>query len=93
MKNPTFDSFLALMDEVARAFGKLLRRSVHTVGAMSWPAIMLSCVAIALMLTIVPLALFLFLLFMAIKLIVASIAIGARRGKATPYRDAKDKEE
>jgi hypothetical protein len=88
MKHTTFDSFAALMDDVARAFGKLARRAGHTIGAMSWPALAVTCVALALALTIVPLALFLFVVFMIVKLALAAIVVNTRRGKATPYRDA-----
>ena len=93
MKHSSFDSFAALMEEVAHAFGKLARRAGHTIAAMSWPALAVSCVLIAFALTIVPLALFLFTVFLIVKLALAAIVVNTRRGKATPYRecgDAKD---
>lgn len=88
MKHTTFDTFAALMDDIGRAFAKLARRTGHTIAAMSWPTLAVTCVALALALTIVPLALFLFVVFMIVKLALAAIVVNTRRGKATPYRDA-----
>lgn len=90
MKHSTFDSLAALMDEVARAFGALARRAGRTIAAMSWPALAVTCVALALALTIVPLALFLFVVFMIVKLALGAIVVNTRRGKATPYRETAD---
>lgn len=88
MKHTTFDTFAALMDDIARAFTKLARRAGRTIAAMSWPTLAVTCVALALALTIVPLALFLFVVFMIVKLALAAIVVNTRRGKATPYREA-----
>ena len=90
MKHTAFDSFAALMEEVALAFAKLARRAGHTISAMSWPALAVSCVLIAFALTIVPLALFLFTVFLVVKLALAAIFVNTRRGKATPYRECAD---
>lgn len=92
MRNATFDSFTALLEEMGRAFFKAVRYTVRAMATMSWPALMVSCVALALAITVAPLALFLFIVFMAVKLIVAATVLNKRRGPATPYRAADDTE-
>jgi hypothetical protein len=92
MRNATFDSFTALLEEMGRAFFKAARYTVRAMATMSWPALMVSCVALALAITIAPLALFLFIVFMAVKLIVAATVLNKRRGPATPYRATDDTE-
>lgn len=79
MKNLTFSSFLALVEEVGYALAHLARQTFRSLSEMTWPMLMVSCVALALALTILPLALTLFVVFMAVKLIVAAFIIRKQR--------------
>ena len=93
MNNATFNSFYETLDEMGRAIGKAARYGAAAVATMSWPALAVCCVMLALAITIVPLALFLFVMFMAIKLIFTVIADRAQRGAPTPYKSTDDKAE
>lgn len=93
MNNPTYDSFIATLEEMGRAIAKAARYGAAAVATMSWPALAICCVALALAITIVPLALCLFIVFMAVKLVFGAIADRAQRGKPTPYTSADDKGE
>jgi hypothetical protein len=79
MKNPSLQSFANFLEEIAQAFVKTLRYGVRAIATMSWPALLMSCVGLALAITIVPLAIFLFVVFMSIKLVVAAIVLNTRR--------------
>ncbi|MDL2358537.1 MAG: hypothetical protein QFF03_25095 [Pseudomonadota bacterium] len=79
MKNASFASFTALLEEIGRALAQAIRQGSQVVAGMSWPQLAASCVALALIVTIVPLAICLFLVFMAVKLAVAAIVINTRR--------------
>ncbi|HZV65145.1 MAG TPA: hypothetical protein VFG03_09610 [Telluria sp.] len=79
MKNPSLQSFANFLEEIAQAVVKTLRYGVRAIATMSWPALLMSCVGLALAITIVPLAIFLFVVFMAIKLVVAAIVLNTRR--------------
>lgn len=59
--------------EVGQASMSVLRHSMRTLSRMSWPALLASCVMLALLLTILPLALTLFVIFLLLKLAVAVI--------------------
>lgn len=91
MSNPTFDSFFSTLEEIGRAVARSVKYAVDAIAAMSWPALLLSAVALALLVTLVPLIVSLFLIFMAIKLVLACVADRVRRGPATPHQpvDAK----
>ena len=93
MNNATFNSFYETLDEMGRAIGKAARYGAAAVATMSWPALAVCCVMLALAITIVPLALFLFVMFMAIKLIFTVIADRSKRGAPTPYTSSDDKAE
>lgn len=86
MNNTTFNSFYETLEEMGRAIAKAARYGAAAVATMSWPALAVCCVMLALAITIVPLALFLFVMFMAIKLIFTVIADRASRGAPTPYK-------
>jgi hypothetical protein len=79
MKNVTFTSFSALLEEMGRAFAKAARYGVRAIATMSWPQMIATCIALALIITIVPLAVCLFIFFMIVKLAVAAIVINNRR--------------
>lgn len=83
MKNASLQSFANLLEDIARAFVKALRYGVRAVATMPWPALLMTCIGLALAITIVPLALFLFVVFMAFKLVVAAIVLntGRRHGE------------
>lgn len=93
MNNATFDSFYETLNEMGRAIAKAARTGSAAIATMSWPALAVCCVMLALAITIVPLALFLFVMFMAIKLIYSVITDRASRGKVTPYTSHDDKAE
>lgn len=79
MKNPTFASFTATLEEIGRALAQATRYGAQAIATMSWPALLASCIALALAITIVPLAICLFIFFMIVKLAVAAIVINTRR--------------
>lgn len=79
MKNPTLASFTGLLAETGRALAQALRQGARIIATMSWPQLLLTCVALALVITIVPLALCLFIVFMIVKLAVAAIVLRTRR--------------
>ncbi len=93
MNNATFNSFYETLNEMGRAIGKAARYGAAAVSTLSWPALAVMCVMLALAITIVPLALFLFVMFMAIKLIFSVIADRSQRGVPTPYKSTDDKAE
>lgn len=70
--------------EVGQATMSVLRHGMRTLSRMSWPALLASCILLAMLLTILPLALTLFAVFLLLKLAAAALGIGARRhdGKA-----------
>ncbi len=90
MNNATFDSFYETLNEMGRAIAKAARTGSAAIATMSWPALAVCCVMLALAISIVPLALFLFVMFMAIKLIFTSFATRAERGAPTPYTSHDD---
>lgn len=90
MKNASFDAFTALLADVGRAFVRTGRYVARAMATMSWPALLVSCVALALAITIVPLALFLFIVFMAARMVILACASHKRRGAAVPYRAVGD---
>jgi hypothetical protein len=93
MKDATFSSFIQILEEMASAFGKVVRYGLSAIGEMSWQAILLGCLVLAMAMTVIPLALFLFLVFMAVKLAVAAVVVKNHRGPATPYTEAEAKPE
>jgi hypothetical protein len=88
MSNATSNSFFSVLEEMGHTFTKGMRHAVRSIATMSWPALLLSCVLLAMVITIVPLVIFLFVIFMCIKLVATSIAQRNKRGPATPYREA-----
>ena len=90
MKNPSFDNFSKLLADVGNAFVRAGRYVARAMASMSWPALLVSCVALALAITIIPLALFLFIVFMTARMVVIACASRKRRGPATPYRTVGD---
>ena len=89
MRNANLDSFVALLEEMGHAFVKAVRYGIRAVATMSWPGLLITCVALALAITIVPLAIFLFIIFMSIKLIVAAIILNGKRRNAQPHHSAE----
>mgnify|MGYP003456356090 CR=1 FL=1 len=90
MKNASFDAFAALLADIGNAFVRAARYVARAMATMSWPALLVSCVALALAITIIPLALFLFVIFMTARMVVIGCANRKRRGAATPYRPVGD---
>jgi hypothetical protein len=93
MNHTTFNSFYETLAEMGRAIGRAASTGAAAVSTLSWPALAVMCVMLALAITIVPLALFLFVMFMAIKLIFSVIADRSQRGVPTPYKSTDDKAE
>jgi len=93
MNNPTYDSFIATLEEMGRAIAKVARSGAAALSTMSWPVIAVWAVLLSIALTIVPLALMLFIIFMAVKLVFGAITARATRGPATPYTPTDDKGE
>jgi hypothetical protein len=79
MKNVTFSSFSALLEEIGRAFAQAVRYGARAIATMSWPQMIATCIGLALMITIIPLAVCLFIFFMIVKLAVAAIVVNTRR--------------
>lgn len=86
MNNPTFDTFFSTLEEIGRAIVKSAKYAVDAISAMSWPVMLLTCVALALLMTLLPLIVGLFVVFMAIKLAAACFA-DRKRGAVTPHKD------
>ena len=93
MNNPTFDSFFSTLEEIGRAVARSVKYAVDAIAAMSWPALLLTAIALALLVTLVPLIVGLFLIFMAIKLLVGCVAYRAARGPATAHKPVVDEGE
>jgi hypothetical protein len=79
MKNVTFSSITALLEEIGRAFARAARYGATAIATMSLPQMLAACIALALIITIVPLAICLFIFFMIVKLAVAAIVLNTRR--------------
>lgn len=81
MKNLTFSSIGALLEEIGRAFAQAFRYGARAIATMSLPQMIAACIGLALVITILPLAICLFILFMIVKLAVAAIVLDTRRQK------------
>jgi hypothetical protein len=79
MKNLTFSSITALLEEIGRALAQAGRYGARAIATMSLPQMLAACIALALIITIIPLAIGLFLFFMIVKLAVAAIVLNTRR--------------
>jgi hypothetical protein len=76
-------SVLDVLDEVGTAFLHTARYGARTLQRMSWPALLLACVLMAMILTLLPLALLLFTAFLLLKLAVGACIL-QRRNKTSP---------
>jgi len=87
MKNLNQHTIGSVIDEVIQAFVGTTRFTMRTLARMSWPALLLSCIVIAVIATVLPLAIMLFLLFLAVKIIVAAFFVKgqADKGDGTPH--------
>jgi hypothetical protein len=79
MKSANFRTFCDSMEDVAQDIVRACRRGARTIGAMSWPAMLVCCIMLAFVISILPLALFLFVLFMAVKVVAGAFVIDRRR--------------
>ena len=86
MNNSTYNTFVATLEDIVRSVSNCARVAVRAISTLTWPALAVACVIIALAMTLVPLALGLFILFMAVKLIAGGASRRAERGAATPYQ-------
>lgn len=78
MNNPHLDSITMIFRELAQLLGSAGRYVLRTLARMSWPEVLLSCVALALVAAVLPLAITLFVVFMLLKVLVAGALFGAR---------------
>ena len=60
--------------EVGQAAAQIGRAFTRALSRMSWPALLASCIMMALLLTILPLALTLFAIFLLLKIAIALIS-------------------
>ncbi|HEY1151528.1 MAG TPA: hypothetical protein VGF27_23320 [Pseudoduganella sp.] len=67
-------TFKETVTEVTDAFLAIGRHIVRTLECMSWPALLATCVVVALFLTILPLALTLFVAILIVKLAIGLFA-------------------
>lgn len=72
-------SFKAIAKEMLQALRSTARFGARTLRNMSWPALMLGCVALALIITIIPLAIFLFVVFLLLKVLIGLAFFSGRR--------------
>jgi hypothetical protein len=79
VKNLNFNAFMNMIEELGHSFIRASRYVARAMATMSWPQLLVTCVALALAITIIPLALFLFIVFMAVKIIVAALILSRRR--------------
>ncbi len=84
MNRTSLDRFADLIEEMGHAFYKAVRYGMRALATMSWPGLLVTCVALAMAITIIPLALFLFMVFLGLKLIIAAIILSGRRRRALP---------
>jgi hypothetical protein len=75
--------------EVGRATQQVGRSCMRALSRMSWPALLASCIMMALLLTILPLALTLFAIFLLLKVAIAIIA-GHSASKRTHTQEHKE---
>ena len=90
MTNASFNTFTATMNEIGRLLVQAARYAANAVAAMSWPALLVCCIGLALLISILPLAIGLFLVFMVCKLAYNALDDRMTRGKATPHRPVAD---
>jgi hypothetical protein len=79
MKSANFRTFCDSLEDMSRDIVRASRRVGRAVAAMSWPAMLVCCIGIALVISILPLALFLFIAFMAVKVVAGAFIIDRRR--------------
>ncbi|HAT30000.1 MAG TPA: hypothetical protein DCW29_03855 [Janthinobacterium sp.] len=79
MKDINVPSIEALCKEVAQAVCGCARHAMRALGRMSWPALLLACVALSLLITILPLAVFLFIVFLLLKLVIGATLFNKHR--------------
>jgi hypothetical protein len=85
--NPPPRSLGSLLDEIGRACSSTARFVLRTLQRLSWPAILLGCVLLALIVTVLPLAIMLFVIFLLIKLFTGQCsASAAARRDTTPQQ-------
>ena len=83
MSKITRQGVLDVLNEVGTAFLRTARYGARTLQRMSWPALLLACVLMAMVLTLLPLALLLFTAFLLLKLAVGACIL-ERHHKARP---------
>ena len=83
MSKITRQGVLDVLNEVGTAFLNTARYGARTLQRMSWPALLVACVLMAMILTLLPLALLLFTAFLLLKLAVGACIL-ERHNKSRP---------
>lgn len=79
MSKSNSQSILDVLGEVSHAFLQTARFGLRQFQRLSWPALLLSCIVLALLLTMLPLAVMLFAIFLLLKLAVGACVLEKRR--------------
>lgn len=79
-------SVLDVLNEVGTAFLNTARYGARTLQRMSWPALLVACILMAMILTLLPLALLLFTAFLLLKLAVGACVLQRRHQAKSPER-------
>ena len=87
MQRNSFRTFWTAVEEASHDITRACRRIGRAIAVMSWPAILVCCIGLAMLISILPLALFLFILFMAAKVVIGAFVIDSRRTTAPEYKD------
>ncbi len=84
MKDINSPPFKSAFQESRQSVLRIGRLGARILANMSWPALLLSCVMLALLITIVPLVIGLFVAFLLLKWLIRNAPFGAG---AKPRRD------
>jgi hypothetical protein len=87
MQRNSFRMFWTAVEDASHDIARACRRIVRVIAVMSWPAILVCCIGLAMLISILPLALFLFILFMGVKIVIAAFVIDRRRTTVPDYKD------
>jgi type II secretory pathway component PulF len=77
MKDINSPPFKSVLQETRQSLSRFGRLGARILSNMSWPALLLSCVMLALLITIVPLVIGLFAVFLLLKWLIRNAPFGA----------------
>ncbi|MDC8757158.1 hypothetical protein [Janthinobacterium fluminis] len=81
MKDINPPPYASPFKEAGQAFSRFARLTARTLSTMSWPALLLSCIALAIVITIVPLIIALFVGFLLLRWVIRVTGINGGAGK------------